>query len=96
MIIKREKITNASNWILPGEDSPFFRIEAQLSILGFRRGKGELMTEWLMRIERPELLPMLTNHNRWRFDPQGISVVEKKKLADQVKSWLDAEAIQKT
>ena len=96
VIIKREKITNASNWILPGEDSPFFRIEAQLSILGFRRGKGELMTEWLMRIERPELLPMLTNHNRWRFDPQGISVVEKKKLADQVKSWLDAEAIQKT
>ena len=54
------------------------------------------MTEWLMRIERPELLPMLTSHNRWRFDPQGISVVEKKKLADQVKSWLDAEAIQKT
>ncbi len=96
VIIETERTTDSSNWILPGRDSPFFRIEAQLSILGFRRGKGELMAEWLLRIERPELLPMLTSHNRWRFDPQGISIEEKKNLADHVKHWLDSEPIQKT
>ncbi|MDE0989424.1 MAG: transglutaminase domain-containing protein [Pseudomonadales bacterium] len=96
VIIEREQTTDSSNWILPGRDSPFFRIEEQLSILGFRRGKGELMAEWLLRIERPELLPMLTSHNRWRFDPQGISIEEKKNLADHVKHWLDSEPIQKT
>ena len=52
------------------------------------------MAEWLLRIGRPELLPMLTSHNRWRFDPQGISIEEKKKLADQVRDWLEAEPIQ--
>ena len=95
VLIEREQSTNSSNWILPGRDSPFFKIEEQLSILGFRRGKGELMTEWLLRIERPDLLPMLTSHNRWRFDPQGISMEEKKNLADNVKHWLDSEPIQK-
>jgi protein-glutamine gamma-glutamyltransferase len=94
VIIEREEITESSNWILPGRDSPFFRIEKQLSDLGFRRGRGELMAEWLLRIGRPELLPMLTSHNRWRFDPQGISIEEKKKLADQVRDWLEAEPIQ--
>jgi len=96
VFIGREETTDFSNWILPGRDSPFFRIEEQLSALGFRRGRGELMAEWLLRIERPELLPMLTSHNRWRFDPQGISAEEKKKLAGQVKDWLEAEPIQQT
>jgi hypothetical protein len=96
VIIEREQTTDSSSWILPGRDSPFFRIEKQLSALGFRRRRGELMTEWLLRIERPELLPLLTRHNRWRFDPQGIPTEEKQKLADQVKDWLEAEPIQKT
>ena len=93
VLIKREQTTDSSNWTLPGTDSPFFKIEEQLSILGFRRAKGELMTEWLLRIDRPELLPMLTSHNRWRFDPQGISMEEKKNLADNVKYWLDSDPI---
>ncbi len=95
VIIARQTTTDPSSWILPGRDSPFFRVEEQLSSLGFRRGRGELMAEWLLRIERPELLPMLVNHNRWRFDPQGISMQEKKKLADQVQDWLEAESTQK-
>ena len=47
------------------------------------------MGKWLMRIERPELLPLLTYHNRWRFDPRGISTTEKRQLAEQVQEWLN-------
>ena len=77
------------SWILPGRESPFFRIEEQLSMMGYSRSPGELMGKWLMRIERPELLPLLTFHNRWRFDPRGIPITEKKQLAEQVQEWLN-------
>ena len=77
-------------WVLPGAESPFFRIEALLSEQGYRRAAGELMTHWLLRIDRPELLPLLTRHNRWRFDPQGISMEDRERLAEQVQEWLEA------
>ena len=77
------------SWILPGRESPFFRIEEQLSMRGYSRSRGELIGKWLIRIERPELLPLLTYHNRWRFDPRGISITEKRQLAEQVQEWLN-------
>ena len=95
-IATSEQITLADNhpnkarsWILAGRESPFFRIEQQLAIMGFHRSPGELMGRWLIRIERPELLPLLTTHNRWRFDPWGISIAEKKQLEEQVQDWLN-------
>ena len=94
VIINAETARDSFQWTLPGRESPFFRIEEQLSSLGFRRGRGELMAEWLIRIERPDLLPMLTSHNRWRFDPQGISIEDKQRLADQVRDWLQAEPLE--
>lgn len=88
IILSEESAVDVKTWILPGRESPFFRIEDQLSEMGYRRGRGELMVNWLLRIERPELLPLLTSHNRWRFDPQGISMEERKTLAEQVHEWL--------
>ncbi|MBT4491603.1 MAG: transglutaminase domain-containing protein [Gammaproteobacteria bacterium] len=86
--LEGEASGDVASWVLPGRESPFFRIEEQLSEMGYRRSRGELMTNWLLRIERPELLPLLTNHNRWRFDPHGISITERKQLAAQVQDWL--------
>lgn len=90
VILTDEDVDSTMNWILPGAESPFFRIEDQLSSRGFRRGRGELMTGWLVRIDRPELLPLLMSHNRWRFDPRGISIEERKHLSEQVEDWLVA------
>ena len=87
--IKEDGAGSVEDWVLPGRESPFFRIEDRLSELGYRRDRGELMRNWLLRIERPELLPLLGNHNRWRFDPHGISITEKKQLASEVREWLD-------
>lgn len=89
VIITREQSLAAVHGPLPGNESPFFRIESLLTAQGFRRGQGELMTSWLLRIERPELLPLLITHNRWRFDPRGISMEERQRLDREVANWLD-------
>lgn len=77
---------------LPGEDSPFFQIEDYLAAAGYRRGGSELMTRWLVRIGHPELLPLLTVHNRWRFDPRGLNQAERTHLGDEVSQWLAANS----
>ncbi len=88
VILEDEEEESIATWVLPGRESPFFRVEKHLEHLGFSRGSGELMTSWLLRIERPELLPLLGTHNRWRFDPHGISMEDKTWLAEQVSDWL--------
>ncbi len=72
----------------PGIDSPFYKIETYLLAKGRSRSRGELLRDWVMRIQEPELLPLLPLHNRWRFDPQGISRPEKKLLHQKVSDWL--------
>ena len=88
VILESETDEKISEYLVPGRESPFFDVEKQLTQSGFRRGPGELMRDWLLRINRPELLPLLTNHNRWRFDPHGISIEAKRELANQVADWL--------
>ena len=58
-------------------------------MMGYSRNRGELLRKWLIRIERPDLLPLLAVHNRWRFDPRGISITEKRELYEHVRNWLD-------
>lgn len=93
VILEDEAQEKVRQWILPGKESPFFRVETQLEQMGFSRGRGELMANWLLRIERPELLPLLTTHNRWRFDPRGVSIEDKTRLAEQVSEWLKVNQI---
>ena len=86
------KVENDS-W-LPGRESPFFKIEDYLSEEGLKRYRGEVLRRWLVRIQKPELLPLLGIHNRWRFDPYGVSAVDKISLNKQVDNWISGQADQ--
>jgi len=79
----------------PGIESPLFRIEQYLQDQGLQRGAGELLTVYLKRIEYEELIPLVFIHQRWRFDPKGLSEVEKTYLSDFADQWL-AKHLQKT
>lgn len=92
VVLEDSVTTNPSIQSLPGQESPFFRVEEHLAGIGYGRNPGELMAKWLLRIKHPELLPLLTYHNRWRFDPRGISMTDKERLARQVLAWLEANA----
>lgn len=70
-----------------GQDSAFFQAIAVLRQQGFERGPGELPATWLTRIGQQALLPALMLHNRWRFDPQGISAAEQQQLRALVEAW---------
>ncbi len=94
VILERKSADDQPDRLRPGQDSPFFRVEETLQAAGYARGPGELMASWLLRIERPELLPMLATHYRWRFDPRGVSMEQKARLADQVSDWLAANETQ--
>ena len=43
------------------------------------------MAEWLLRVERPELLPLLTLQNRWRFERSDTLTEGKMNLTDHAK-----------
>ena len=90
VVIETAEEESVESWLVPGRESPFFRVEDHLAELGYKRGRGELMANWLLRIDRAELLPLLSSHNRWRFDPRGISIEERRQLAEQVQDWLRA------
>ena len=76
----------------PGRESPFFAIEEHLRQSGLRREIGELLSVYLRRIERPELTRMLSIHQKWRFDPPGISDEDKDRLDQMVEKWLTLHA----
>lgn len=83
----------------PGEGSPFYLIEKALSSQGGARQDGETYLHWLKRLEREGALPfptdsmqtLLTLHMRWRFDPQGISDIEKSELESEVALLLEKQ-----
>ena len=76
----------------PGLESPFYKVEDRLTENGLRRDPGEVWEKWLLRIRKPELLPMTRLHNRWRFDPNGISPLDKNHLSDEVDEWLNTDS----
>ena len=93
VIISREENEKNHSW-LPGRESPFFKIAAYLSEKGLSRARGEVLRAWLIRIQKPELLPLLGIHNRWRFDPRGVDANEKIALNAQVDNWILSQADQ--
>jgi len=73
-----------------GADSAFYQIIQQLNAAGFIRQPGETLTTWLKRIQVPllskvDMQTMLTLHQRYRFDPVGISMQEQAALVTYVK-----------
>ncbi len=77
-----------------GLDSEFFAIERQLAQRGFARHAHETIIAWLTRIEgrfpgdATELRHLASLHYRYRFDPQGLSGMERNELAQRASAWM--------
>lgn len=77
-----------------GADSDFYEIDRRITASGLSREKGETLIEWLRRLEeRTDLQPallreMLLIHYRYRFDPMGIQIEDRKRLQDVAREWL--------
>jgi len=84
--------------IVTGEDSAFYQIVQQLNAAGYLRQSGETLNAWIKRIKAQQMSAvdiqnLLRLHQRYRFDPAGISVAEKTQLTASVKTWLDSVKI---
>jgi hypothetical protein len=82
-----------------GADSEFFAVEKRLGRAGLGRRPEEASPAWLDRVEDavgPEsiapLRPLLGLHERYRFDPEGLSAEERKELRRSAEAWLAAHA----
>ncbi len=77
-----------------GQDSEFYTIVEELSKLGYERQPWESIREWVERVSgspvvddpNGDLRHLVELHYRYRFDPEGISRIEKEKLAKMVKN----------
>ncbi|MCP4695329.1 MAG: transglutaminase domain-containing protein [Gammaproteobacteria bacterium] len=77
---------------VPGMDSAFFHIVRHVET-SHPRGKGEPLTNWLARIKAaPRIRDMLALHNRYRFDPAGITEAEKTALVRRVGDYFNDHA----
>jgi protein-glutamine gamma-glutamyltransferase len=82
--------------IKEGLDSEFYLIEQSLDALNLKRIASESLQEWITRLnaELPEsefeiLKSIISLHNRYRFDPQGIEATERETLRSLSQAWLD-------
>lgn len=89
-VARSQKSIGQANAPTAGIDSAFYKIVQQLNAAGYIRQPGETLTAWLKRIEMSnvDMQTMLALHQRYRFDPVGISVQERAVLTAQVKTWL--------
>lgn len=81
---------------MPGFDSAFYQIEAELGLQGLQRATTESVEEWLARVarERPglaaiaDLARLVKLHYRYRFDPVGLDTTEQRALVEGCAAWL--------
>ena len=79
-----------------GGDSDFYKVEAHLNSLGFKRFPWETFSAWLNRIEHSAAQSVsldiprqsLQFHYRYRFDPLGLSPSEKSRMTAMISAWL--------
>lgn len=80
--------------MFPGLDSEFYLIEKKLVEAGLVRRPAETFSNWLDRIEASQSVPteplhsLLLLHNRYRFDPHGITAEERLSLRADAERWL--------
>jgi hypothetical protein len=95
---QREQTLARRKWI--GSDSEFYLIEDCVRRLGFERGQGETISNFLNRtgsnavngVDVEPVVEILALHYRYRFDPEGLSPVERQALRVNVQNWLMAHA----
>jgi len=90
---------------LPGDDSPFYLVQACIHSWGFRRARPEPLTDFIARVGRglPEkraalnkLEGLLSRHYRYRFDPQMTPRSEVEGFRQGVMDWLEDNRGQET
>jgi hypothetical protein len=91
--VKRTRPSVAQAFAWPGLDSEFFLIEGCLRKQGFLRAADETIGAWLERAadRQPKLQTLetlLSLHYRYRFDPDGLTEVERGRLAESARAWL--------
>jgi len=77
-------------------DSAFSRIINYLASLDRPRRSGETLSQWVRRItdgdvfvvDKDTLLTALALHYRIRFDPQGLTPDDRKRLESKVSEWI--------
>ena len=85
-----------------GGDSEFYQVEQRLAELGYARRDVESLREWLRRIallpgaqalEQSELTAMVGLHYRYRFDPLGLSALDRAQLRERARDWLARHSV---
>jgi protein-glutamine gamma-glutamyltransferase len=82
----------AQKW--PGSDSEFFQLESRLAKAGLAQTNDETTAEWLNRISadlsigREILETILRIHQKYRFNPDGLTPTERAQLQDMVSHCL--------
>lgn len=91
----RRQSTDAPAW--SGADSEFYVLAERLEQLQCGRHPWEPLGHWVDRMKTTRGLPVeaeslrgvVSLHNRYRFDPQGIGLMERERLRSQVRSLLE-------
>jgi protein-glutamine gamma-glutamyltransferase len=92
--MRRRAVSPRETQQWPGADSEFFQLETRLAKAGLAQDNQEMTGEWLMRISQDlpvatELLEtVLRIHQKYRFDPNGISAAEREQLKTMVQHCL--------
>jgi hypothetical protein len=93
---KKSTPSEARRVAWPGLDSEFYRVEQVLAEQGLMRLPSEPLAVWLERCSQNALNPelkallhqLLALHNRYRFDPQGLTAGERDGLRLQTSACL--------
>ncbi len=96
--VGRDKATSRAPVAIarPGQDSEFYLITERLRAAGRGRRDDEPPSQWIERIQANELAPILDLHNRYRFDPDGLSQTERASLKAQADAWLRNHDLDRT
>jgi transglutaminase-like putative cysteine protease len=79
-----------------GTDSEFYAVERQLRAAGLGRDPADTVRDWLARVGRDArvdaaaLAAIVALHERYRFDPQGLTPTQRAELRERAAAWLAA------
>ncbi|MBF0369818.1 MAG: transglutaminase domain-containing protein [Magnetococcales bacterium] len=68
--------------------TPLDPLLTHLAGLGQERQAGESLGDWIRRLKRPELIPVITLYYRYRFDPEVDRSLCRKELEAVLSNWL--------
>jgi transglutaminase-like putative cysteine protease len=81
-----------------GADSEFYRVEQRLTEQGWGRRAHETAQDWLARLkvdakmDTASLAEIVELHNRYRFDPLGVTDAQRQRLKEVANRWLTGHA----